>query len=341
MELPATEELRLGEIKTLQSKDEACQLITSYLETEWPEKKKTPAVVRPYLLMKDEFSVQQGLLMRGSRIVIPPPLRKELLQRIHNGHQGITKCRERARQSVWWPRISTELEELVGACTTCCKEQQKRAEPMKPSKLPELPWQKVGTDLFEWDKHMYVLIVDYYSRFIEIARLSGESAPEVINKTKSIFARHGIPETVISDNGPQFTSEAYETFAKQYEFEHKTSSPYYPQSNGEAERAVKTIKGLLKKCDDPYLALLAYRTTPVLGGKYSPSELLMNRLPRTTVPSTIEQRRPRIPDPDEVREKDEKRDRRRTMTLTMEPKSSAHSLVEKWYGYQTGIRKAE
>ena len=93
---------------------------------------------------------------------------------------------------------------------------------MKPSKLPELPWQKVGTDLFEWDKHMYVLIVDYYSRFIEIARLSGESAPEVINKTKSIFARHGIPETVISDNGPQFTSESYETFAKQYEFEHKT-----------------------------------------------------------------------------------------------------------------------
>ena len=115
---------------------------------------------------------------------------------------------------------------------------------------------------------------------------------------------------MISDNGPQYTSEAYEEFAKEYQFDHKTSSPYYPQSNGEAERGVKTIKGLLKKCDDPYLALLAYRTTPTLGGRYSPSELLMNRLPRTTVPSTIEQRRPRIPDIDEVREKDEKEKKR-------------------------------
>ena len=101
---------------------------------------------------------------------------------------------------MWWPRISTQLDELVKNCTKCCKEQLQRAKPMSPSELPELPWQKVGTDLFEWDKHMFVLIVDYYSRFIEIARLSGES---VISKTKSIFARHGLPETVISDNGPQ------------------------------------------------------------------------------------------------------------------------------------------
>ena len=125
-----------------------------------------------------------------------------MLKRIHEGHQGITKCRQRARQSVWWPKISTQLDELVKNCTKCCKEQLQRAEPMSQSELPELPWQKVGTDLFEWDKHMFVLIVDYYSRFIEIARLSGESAQEVISKTKSIFARHGLPETVISDNGP-------------------------------------------------------------------------------------------------------------------------------------------
>ena len=84
------------------------------------------------------------------------------------------------------------------------------------------------------------------------------------------------------------------------QFNHLTSSPYYPQSNGEAERAVRTIKGLLKKCEDPYLALLFYRTTPIQGGKYSPSELLMNRLPRSTIPTTLEQRKPRIPDLSEV-----------------------------------------
>ena len=122
-----------------------------------------------------------------------------MLKKIHIGHQGISKCQERMRQSMWWPKISKELEELVRSCTECCRAQSQRAQPLIPSTLPELPWQKVGTDKLEWEKYTYLLIVDYYSRYIEIARLSGESAPEVINKTKSIFAHHGIQETVVSD----------------------------------------------------------------------------------------------------------------------------------------------
>ena len=151
---------------------------------------------------------------------------------------------------------------------------------------------------------MYLLIVDYYSRYIEIARLNRQTAAEVINHTKSIFARHGIPEIVISDNGPQFGSEAYRQFAQDFQFEHITSSPYFPQSNGEAERAVGTIKNLLKKKDDPYLALLAYRATPLETG-YSPAELLMSRMLRTTVPSTRKQRAPRVPDRASIRAKDQ------------------------------------
>lgn len=135
---------------------------------------------------------------------------------------------------------------------------------MIPSPLPELPWQKVATDLFEWKQQSYLLIVDYYSRFIEIARLNGLTASEVITRTKSIFTRQGIPETVVSDNGPQYSSEAYKTFAEDYQFKHVTSSPYFPQSNGEAERAVRTIKDLLKKSGESHLALLAYRSTPLV-----------------------------------------------------------------------------
>ena len=119
-------------------------------------------------------------------------------------------------------------------------------------------WQKIGTDLFEWDKTTYLLIIDYYSRWIEIAKLTGLSANSVINHTKSIFARYSIPETVISDNGPQISSEAYAQFAREYGFKHATSSPNHPQGNGEAERGVRTIKNLLKKEGDLYLALLAY-----------------------------------------------------------------------------------
>ena len=128
-----------------------------------------------------------------------------------------------------------------------------------------------------------------------MAKLTGLTSKSVINHTKSIFARYGIPETVISDNGPQFSSEAYAQFAREYGFEHVTSSPNHPQGNGEAERGVQTIKSLLKKSDDPYLALMAYQSTPLEIG-YSPSEFLMSRKLRTTVPMMMAQRKPKTPD---------------------------------------------
>ncbi len=122
-----------------------------------------------------------------------------------------------------------------------------------------------------------LLVVDYYSRYVEIAHLSQKSS-NVIEHFKSIFARHGIPETVITDNGPQFVVQKFADFATAYKFKHVTSSPRFPQSNGEAERAVQTIKNLLKKASDPYIALLAYRATPLQNG-YSPAQLLMGRRP--------------------------------------------------------------
>ena len=174
--LPATEK-RMKQIKESQQRDETCQLVSTYCLTSWPDKKSAPFTVLPYLPLAAEFSIADGILMRGSRIVIPKPLQKEILERIHtSGHQGITKCRERAQQSVWWPGLSTQLEELVKTCKTCCIHQQQRAEPLIPSELPELPWQKVGTDLFEWKNCNYLLIVDYYSRFIEVALLIKSSA---------------------------------------------------------------------------------------------------------------------------------------------------------------------
>ena len=188
-------------------------------------------------------------------------------------------------------------------CSECCKNQLQRAEPLMPTQLPELPWQKVGTDLFHWKSNQYLLIVDYYSRYIEISKWSRTTAEDIISHTKSIFARHGIPEVVYSDNGPQFSSDAYKLFALEYQFTHTTSSPYFPQSNGEAERAVGIIKSLLKKEGDPYLALLAYRSTPLAVG-FSPAELLMLRKLRSTIPTPRASRKPQIPDEEVVRERD-------------------------------------
>ena len=185
-----------------------------------------------------------------------------------------------------------QIQEKIERCDICNKEKTNRPEPMLQSESPARPWQMVGTDLFEWNGNSYVLVVAYLSRFPELAKLESTTSSAVITHLKSIFSRHGIPEIVRSDNGPQYASEAFKQFARDYNFDHITSSPHYPQSNGEAERMVQTIKNLLKKAKDPYAAIMAYRATPLSNG-FSPAEILMGRRLRTTVPMVHEQLVPR------------------------------------------------
>ena len=160
----------------------------------------------------------------------------------------------------------------------------------------------VKSCLFQWKKSHYLIIVDYFSRYIEISKLSQLTADAIVTHTKSIFATHGIPEVVYSDNGQQFSSEAYKQFALAYQFKQVTSSPYFPHSNGEAKKAVGTIKSLLRKEENPYLALLAYRSTPLAIG-YSLAKLLMSRRLHPNVPMTRQQRKSEISDSNAVRER--------------------------------------
>jgi hypothetical protein len=140
--------------------------------------------------------------------------------------------------------------------------------------------------LFEWKGKPHLIIVDYCSRYPEVAELRDTKARTVIAKTKSIFSRHGIPDNVISDNGPQYSSDEYRQFSQDYDFQHTTISPRYPQSGGLHEKTVQTVKRILEKCaatqQDPYLALLDYRNTRIDG--VSPAQALMSRRLRSTLP---------------------------------------------------------
>jgi len=142
-------------------------------------------------------------------------------------------------------------------------------------------------DLFQLGNKTYLLAIDYYSKYPEIALLTNTASDTVISHVKFMVPRHGIPEQVISDNGPQFSSECFCLFAREYGFSHTTSSPRYPQSNGMAEKGVRIVKNLLTKAiasgNDPYLALLSYRSSPPACG-YSPAELLMGRKIRNRIP---------------------------------------------------------
>ena len=300
--LPATDK-RLQEIQNAQDDDITCSQLKYYCQNEWPHRSKIQGLLKKFIPVKDELSVSKGLLLRGSRLVIPQSLQSEILTKLHAGHQGISKCRQRALQSVWWPAITKDIEDTINRCLVCCKTRFQYAEPLMSSGFPDYPWQRVASDLFEWKRQKYLLVIDYYSRFIEIARMSNATSSDVINHLKSIFARHGIPESLTSDNGPQYSAELFSTFARDYGFTHLTSSPHYPQGNGAAERAVRTVKTLLEKNDDPYTALLAYRSTPLENG-YSPAELLMGRKLRTTIPVISKQLSPCLPNKTILKQKE-------------------------------------
>lgn len=132
-----------------------------------------------------------------------------------------------------WPGISAEIKNRVEMCTICRENRKtQKKEPLKSTPLPDRPWQQIAIDICEKKGQMYLIVSDYYSRFIKILHLPMTTTAQVINRLKATFARFGIPEQIVSDNGPQFTSELWTEFRDRYDFEHVTSSPYNPQSNG-------------------------------------------------------------------------------------------------------------
>ena len=193
--------------------------------------------------------------MFGDRIVVPKQLQVHTLENIHQGHQGIERCRLRALSAVWWPGLTIDIETMVKQCHTC----------KEPMIALGSPWQRVGADLFELNRMNYLVVVDYFSRYFEVVKLTSTASCAVVEAMKNIFSRYGIQETLVSDNGPQFSAAEMKDFSRSFGFQHVTSSPYYPQSNGQAERTVQTAKRLLSAGDDMAISLLNYRTTPLHG----------------------------------------------------------------------------
>lgn len=225
--------------------------------------------------------------MLKSKIIIPLNMRKEILDKIHEGHLGISKCRSRASQIVWWPGISNDIKNMIERRDNCIKERKNYKEPLTPTKFPNKPWEKLGIDLMKCKNFWYVVIIDYYSRFIETQQIKSLTSETIINYLKNVFSKHSIPEILVSDNGPQFqkiNTSIFSKFSHEYGFKHITSSPMFPHSNGMAEAAVKIIKNGLKKEKDLNKFLMAYRSSPLENG-YSSAELLFNRKIRTNIPT--------------------------------------------------------
>jgi len=272
------------------SQDVVLQRLKQTIIQGWPETRgETDDEIKPYWNGREEYHVAEGLIFKGDRIVVPKSRYKTMLQRTHEGHMGMELCKNRAREVIYWPGMNGQIEQMVSSCAVCQKHTRKQTkEPLITHPIPDRPWQNVSSDLFYWAGKEYLLVVDSYSGYPELAVLHNNSTSQtVINHLKAMFARQGIPEKLMTDNGPQYASRKFKDFVQKWGITHITSSPLYPQSNGLAERTVETVKNLLRKAaennEDPLLALLAYRSTPKDNG-LSPSELLMGRKLRTRLP---------------------------------------------------------
>ena len=157
-------------------------------------------------------------------MVMPRCVRLDTLKIIHEGHLGISKCRSRANQAVWWPGLSKQIDEMVSASHTCAKVRPEPKETLVSASFASRPWERVGIDLFELNGKVYIVIVDYYSRWVACQKLTSLTSEHTIEVLKEVFATYGIPDLILTDNGPQFSAESFAQFAQSYGFTHTTSS---------------------------------------------------------------------------------------------------------------------
>lgn len=295
---------RLDEFREATLADEELSLLTNYIAHGWPH--SLPDQLKHFEPHKAEMSLVDGIVTYRDRIVVPRSIRRDVLEILHESHQGLTKCLKRAQAAIWWPGISKQIKEMVLSCNICKEKQPaQRHEPLIPSMLPTRPWQVVCADLLEHKKQHYIVMVDKYSRWIEVKKLYSTTTAAVISRMKDAFATHGIPDCIESDNGPQFTAAEFSHFASDFNFSHRTSSPYFAQSNGQAESGVKIAKWILDQ-KDAHLALLNYRSTVHSATGVSPAKALMGRELQTRLPILPAKLLPQQPDRELIQANDEK-----------------------------------
>ena len=191
--------------------------------------------------MNDDANV----ILKGTRIVMPMKLRKQAIAIVHEGHQGIVKSKQLLREKIWFPGIDEEVKKVVGECLACqANGPDLHPNPLQMSPLPPELWHTVHIDFggpFLTGEYLLV-VIDAYSRFPEVDIVHSTSAKTTINKLAQIFAMHGIPRNLRSDNSPPFTSRDFKTFMEEQGIRHQRTTPNWPQANAEAEKFMKPLK---------------------------------------------------------------------------------------------------
>ena len=276
-----------ADIRTWTSRDPKLSRVLQYVQCGWPN--NGDSELEPYSSRGLKLSSYKGCLMWGTRVIIPPPGRVAVLQELHKGHPGISKMKALARMYVWWPGMSSDIEKSVRRCGQCQQVQSSPPlAPLNPWKWPSRPWARLHLDFAgPFQGKTILVLINTHSKCIEAICTPSTSSAVVIDELRTLFAKFGLPETIVTDNGTGLTSQEFKAFLQDNGVKHVTSSPYHPASNGLAQSAVPVVKRGLKKVTSGNMSahiakvLFTYRVSPHNTTGASPAELLLGRRLRT------------------------------------------------------------
>lgn len=276
----------LSEIRRVSQQDDEYQALIKEIE-EGVDSPLTTAFKK----IIPELTTDYGLVLFGARIVIPKPWRKEALKRLHMSHQGVERTKRRARQTIYWPGMGSDIFNTVQACEKCQFFQpSQQKEPLCPTPTPSRVFECVSSDLFEFRGRSFLIYVDRLSGFPFVTEwVSDPTANQVVKIMRKYFVLCGVPVSIRTDGGPQFKAKVFQDFLVRWGVIWSPSTPYYPQSNGHAEVTVKSIKRLVAKTEtmesDEFLqGLLEFRNTPRSDGR-SPAQIVFGHAVRSQVPA--------------------------------------------------------
>lgn len=274
------------------------QVITSITTGEWY--KYNDKEMSLYERIQDQLSVtSDGIVMRNHRIVIPSSLRCKVVEIAHEGHQGIVRTKSLLRSKVWFPHIDDMVENIVKNCPACATVvPEHKIQPMKMSELPKGPWQQLSADFCGPypSGHYCLVVIDEYTRFPAVEIITSTSANTVIPIMDKIFASHGIPLTLKTDNGPPFQSAEFKKFMEYCQIKHRRITPLWPRANAQAEGFMKPLNKAIKAAQvegkswrkNLYRFLRNYRATPHPTTGRPPAELLYGRNIRILLPEVAQ-----------------------------------------------------
>lgn len=300
--MPITD-TRLQHLKQETSLDQTLMKLKHMIQSGWPKHiQDVDNNIKQFYKYKDELAFEDNLIFKDDRIIVPYTLRRDYIQRLHSSHNGIESTLKLAKDTIFWPGISQEIKEKVSNCQTCLEfGNQQRKLPMQSHSIPEFPFEQLSMDIFEatvkGKRTNFLVIVDHYSDFFEVEKLEDMTSQTIIELCKPQFSRHGFPKQVTTDGGPSFVSAEFRKFAKEYDFQLSTSSPYHQQANGKAEAAVKVAKNMIKKSQkdgsDFWKNLANHRNTPNKMNS-SPAQRLLSRRTRCQLPIQERKLRPEV-----------------------------------------------